>query len=151
LAKNRKLPNLKQIKYYLCNKILILGLARFVFYYIIYAAVIAGVAISLPYVFPNIKLLADDFWLLYWFLGLLTLIASLLALIGIKRKPEMGVMSILGAVILKLLFSMSFVLIYSIKRPESNMLFVFSFFSLYLLFSLFEILGLLRNLRHQNK
>ena len=128
-----------------------MGIPRFTFYYIIYAALIGGVAGLLPYLFPKEILLTGDFWLLFGFLGTLTLIASILALVGIKRKPEMGVMAILGAIILTLLFSMSFVLIYSIKRPESGLLFVFNFFSLYLLFSLFEILGLLCNLRHQNK
>ena len=150
LEKPLKFNKAQRIKY-LCKKAKILGLLRFVLYYIIYAALIAGVAILLPYIFPSVKLLADKFWLLFWFLGVLTLIASVLALLGIERRPELGVMAILGAIIVKMLFSMSFVLIYSLKRPEGDLFFVFNFFSLYLLFTLFEILALLCNLRHQNK
>ncbi|RZL35782.1 MAG: hypothetical protein EOP00_30070 [Pedobacter sp.] len=128
-----------------------MSLPKFLISYSIFTGILAGIALLLPAIFPSVKLLTNQFWLIFWFLGGLTLIAYILADLGIKRKPETGVFSILGAVILKMLFSMSFVLIYSLKHPESDLLFVFNFFSLYLLFTLFEILGLLRNLRHQNK
>jgi len=128
-----------------------LSLPKFLISYSIYTGVLAGIAFLLPTLFPGVKLFTDQFWLVFWFLCGLTLIAYILADFGIRRKPEMGVFAIMGSVILKMLFSMSFVLIYSLKHTESDLPFVFNFFSLYLLFTLFEILGLLRNLRHQNK
>ncbi|MNW17406.1 hypothetical protein D3C71_2165850 [compost metagenome] len=60
-------------------------------------------------------------------------------------------MAIMGSIALKMIFSMAFVLIYSLKGKENGFVFVLNFFSLYLLFSFFEIYCLLRNLRHQNK
>lgn len=128
-----------------------MSLQRFISYYILYTAILAGIAIALPYVFPSVSLLANKFWLIFGFLSLLTLIAYVLAFFGIKRNPETGVMAIMGSIVLKMIFSMAFVLIYSINHKGKDLLFVFNFFSLYLLFTCFEIYGLLRNLRHQNK
>lgn len=95
--------------------------------------------------------IAGQFWLVFGFLAGLTLIAYLLAHLGIQRNPQIGVFAILGSVIIKMLFAMAFVLIYSLKQAKGDLVFALNFFSLYLLFTLFEILGLLRNLRHQNK
>lgn len=128
-----------------------MSLQRFISYYILYTAILAGIAIALPYVFPSINLLADKFWLIFGFLSVLTFIAYILAFFGIKHNPETGVMAIMGSIVLKLIFSMAFVLIYGLNHKEKDLLFVFNFFSLYLLFTCFEIFGLLRNLRHQNK
>lgn len=128
-----------------------MGIQRFVINYVIYTAVLAGIAILLPHLFPNIKLLADKFWLVFGFLGGLTFIAYVVAFIGIKRNPEAGIMAIMGSIAVKMLFSMAFVLVYSLNHKGKDIVFVLNFFSLYLLFTFFEIYGLLRNLRHQNK
>ena len=117
----------------------------------LFTALLAGIAIALPYIFPDVKLIANKFWLIFAFLSLLTLIAYVLAFIGIKHNPETGVMAIMGSIVLKMLFSMVFVLVYNLNHKGKDLLFVFNFFSLYLLFTGFEIYGLLRNLRHQNK
>lgn len=128
-----------------------MSLLRFIGYYLLYTAILAGIAIALPFVFPSVKLLAPKFWLAFGFLSVLTLIAYVLAAVGVKRNPETGIMAIMGSIVLKMLFSMAFVLIYSLNYKENGLLFAFNFFSLYLLFTSFEIYGLLRNLRHQNK
>ena len=128
-----------------------MSLQRFISYYILYTAVLAGIAVALQYVFPSVSLLANKFWLIFGFLGVLTLIAYVLAFFGIKHNPEIGVMAIMGSIVLKMIFSMAFVLIYSLNHKGKDLLFVLNFFSLYLLFTCFEIFGLLRNLRHQNK
>ena len=128
-----------------------MSLQRFISYYILYTAVLAGTAVAIPYVFPSVSLLANKFWLIFGFLSVLTLIAYVLAFFGIKRNPETGVMAIMGSIVLKMIFSMAFVLIYSLNHKGKDLLFVLNFFSLYLLFTCFEIYGLLRNLRHQNK
>ncbi|WP_316769162.1 hypothetical protein [Pedobacter frigiditerrae] len=139
-----------------------LGLQRFILYYVLYTALLAGIALSLPHLFTDVKLLADKFWLVFGFLGGLTFVAFILAFLGIKRNPETGVLAIMGSIAVKMLFSMAFVLIYSlnarkkvlingVNTEEKDLVFIFNFFSLYLLFTFFEIYGLLRNLRHQNK
>ena len=128
-----------------------MSLQRFILYYLFYTAFLAGIALSLPSLFPVVKLLANEFWLVFGFLGGLTFIAYILAFMGIKRNPETGVLAIMASIAVKMIFSMAFVLIYSLNTKEKDLVFVFNFFSLYLLFTFFEIYGLLRSLRHQNK
>ena len=124
---------------------------RFIVYYILYTAILGGIAIAIPYIFPHLDILADKFWVIFGFLSVLTLIAYIVASIGIKRNPETGIMAIMGSIAVKMLFSMAFVLVYSLNHKAKGLLFAFNFFSIYLLFTSFEIYGLLRNLRHQNK
>jgi hypothetical protein len=128
-----------------------LSIARFTFLYVLYCVLIAAVAVCIPLIFPGNDLLAEKFWVLFFFLSGLTYIAYLTAYLGMQRKPEVGVMAIMGSITLKMLFSLAFVLIYSQKAHQMGLKFLVSFFSLYLLFSFFEIYCLLRNLRHQNK
>ncbi|WP_293301412.1 hypothetical protein [Pedobacter sp. UBA4863] len=126
-----------------------MALRKFTIAYLLYTFVLAGFALAIKQFFP--LAITDQFWLIFGFISGLTFIAYLLAYMGIKRNPQIGVFAILGSVIIKMLFAMSFVLIYSLKQTKGDMAFALNFFSLYLLFTLFEILGLLRNLRHQNK
>jgi len=128
-----------------------LTIPRFTVFYILYTALIACIALGLPYVFPGVKLFPDKFWLVFGFIGGITFIAYLLAYFGIKRNPEAGIMAIMGSIAVKMIFSMAFVLIYSLNSKEKGLVFALNFFSLYLLFTFFEIYSLLRNLRHQNK
>ncbi|TKC07717.1 hypothetical protein FA047_09230 [Pedobacter frigoris] len=116
-----------------------------------FSLALAVIAYFLPFAFPGIVILAKKFWIVFGFLAGITFIAYIVADLGIKRNPEVGIMAIMGSIALKMIFSMAFVLIYSLNSKEKGMVFVLNFFSLYLLFSFFEIYCLLRNLRHQNK
>jgi hypothetical protein len=120
-------------------------------FYIAYALILGGVASMLPSFFPGQTVLVPKFWLVFGFLGGITFIAYVVVYLGMKRNPETAIMAIMGSIALKMLFSMAFVLIYSLKSKENGFVFVLNFFSLYLLFSFFEIYCLLCNLRHQNK
>lgn len=128
-----------------------MSLAKFTIYYLLYTLVLAGIAYALPHIFPHTTLLVKKFWLVFCFLGGLTYIAYLTAFFGIKMDPQAGVMAIMGSIVLKMIFSLAFVLIYSLNSAEKGIVFALNFFSLYLLFSFFEIYSLLCNLRHQNK
>ena len=128
-----------------------MSLARFTFSYLLFTAVLGIVAYLLPSMFPGVTVLTNKFWVVFGFLAGITFIAYVVADLGMKRNPEVGVMAIMGSIALKMIFSMAFVLIYSMNTKEKGMVFVLNFFSLYLLFSFFEIYSLLRNLRHQNK
>jgi hypothetical protein len=128
-----------------------LSLPKFTLLYIVYTLILAGIAFALQAQFQDMKILADKFWVVFGFLAGITFIAYWVADLGIKRNPETGIMAIMGSIALKMIFSMAFVLIYSVNSKEKGMVFVLNFFSLYLLFSFFEIYSLLRNLRHQNK
>jgi hypothetical protein len=128
-----------------------LSLTRFIVYYFLFTLLIAGIVIALPYVFPNSTLLIEKFWVIFGFMVGITLIAYIVASIGIKRNPEIGVMAIMASFGIKMLFSMAFILVYVLTTPVNRLLFVFNFFSLYFLFSGFEIYALLCNLRHSIK
>ncbi|MEJ7557390.1 MAG: hypothetical protein WKF66_03710 [Pedobacter sp.] len=126
-------------------------LQKFTLLYTIYTVLLAGIAYTIQHALPDVQILASKFWVVFIFLAAITFIAYIVADIGIKRNPETGIMAIMGSIALKMIFSMAFVLIYSLNSKEKGMVFVLNFFSLYLLFSFFEIYALLRNLRHQNK
>lgn len=128
-----------------------MSLTRFTFSYLFYTAILGAVAYFIPYFFTDAKLLASKFWVLFGFVAGITFVAYILAYMGIKHNPETGVMAIMGSIALKMIFSMAFVLIYSLNTKEKGIVVVLNFFSLYFLFSFFEIYALLRNLRHQNK
>jgi hypothetical protein len=116
-----------------------LNLVKFTLYYLLYSLVLAGIAYALPFLFPQVTLLVKKFWLVFGFLGGLTYIAYLTAYFGIKMDPQAGVMAIMGSIVLKMIFSLAFVLIYSLNSTEKGIVFALNFFSLYLLFSFFEI------------
>ena len=139
------------VNFYTFVKKEVLSLAKFTLYYLIYTLILAGIAYALPFLFPGTPLLVKKFWLVFGFLGVLTYIAYITAFLGIKMDPQAGVMAIMGSIVLKMIFSLAFVLIYSLNSTEKGIVFALNFFSLYLLFSFFEIYSLLCNLRHQNK
>jgi hypothetical protein len=128
-----------------------LSINRFTLLYALFCCFLAAVYAVLPVIFPDKTLLVDKFWVMFFFLGGITYIAYIVAFLGMKRNPEVGVMAVMGAITVKMLFSLAFVLIYSEKNSPIGLSFLLNFFSLYLLFSFFEIYCLLRNLRHQNK
>ena len=137
--------------YFCLLNITVLTIPRFTISYLSFALVLAGISLALHAIFPEILLALPKFWPLFIFVAGITYIAYIVADLGMKMKPEVGVMAIMASIAVKMLFSMAFVLIYSIKTGEKGLVFVGNFFSLYLLFSFFEIYTLLRNLRHQNK
>ncbi|WP_421941384.1 hypothetical protein [Pedobacter sp.] len=125
-------------------------LAKFTSIYFVFVGILIGIVAVLPVLFPNVQILAPNFWLLFGFIAGITYIAYVLVDLGLKRNPQVGIMAIMGSITVKMIFCMAFVLIYSIKVKENGLLFILNFFSLYLLFIVFEMYCLLRNLRHQN-
>jgi len=125
-------------------------LFRFTFLYVTFGLLIALFAWFLGFLFPQQEVLAKNFWLAFAFLFFLTYIAYLISAVGIKKSPQTGVMAVMGGIVLKLIFALSFVLIVLVKTSVNQLVFALNYFSLYLLFTLFEVMCLLRNLRHQN-
>jgi hypothetical protein len=71
--------------------------------------------------------------------------------IGLKAGGDNQAFIMLAAIVIRLLFSMFFVLFYLSNVKVNGLLFIANFFSIYFLFTAFEIYCLLRNLRHQIK
>lgn len=126
-----------------------MSLQKFTSSYFIFIGILIGLVIALEQMFGRSELFVQQFWLIFGFLAGITYIAYVLVDIGIKRDPQMGVIAIMGANAVKLLFCMGFVLVYTLKVPGNITIFLVNFFSAYLLFSAFEIYCLLFNLRHQ--
>ncbi|WP_423146961.1 hypothetical protein [Rubrolithibacter danxiaensis] len=112
---------------------------------------IAGIAAYLIDAFLINNVLVPKFWVLFGFIAIITLIVYMVASVGIKKGGEISVYSVLGSIVVKLLFSMAFILVYLLKFSVNSVYFIVEFFSLYFLFTAFEVYCLLRNLRHQNK
>lgn len=110
-----------------------------------------GVAWGLQSLVQPVIILSPNFWLMLFFLYVLTAIVYLLSIFGLRKGPEQGVYAILGGIIIKLLFALSLFLAIVVKSSENQIVLALNFFSIYLLFSAFEVIVLLRKLRHQNK
>ncbi|WP_256014360.1 hypothetical protein [Desertivirga xinjiangensis] len=95
--------------------------------------------------------LIPKFWVVFGFLFFLTVIAYAVSWFGLKKGGESSAFVLMGAITIKLLLSMAFVLVYLLKISVKDTFFAIQFFSLYFLFTSFEVYALLCNLRHQNK
>lgn len=100
---------------------------------------------------PANTILIPKYWVIFGFLMIITIIAYITSMFGIKNAGENSVYIILGSLIVKLLICMSLVAVYLLKFKVNSVVFVTEFFSLYFLFTSFEVYALLCNLRHQNK
>jgi len=128
-----------------------LSLSRFLFLFCILAAIIGLAAFIIEISNPENTVLIPKYWVIFGFLMMITIIAYVASMFGIKNAGENSVYIILGSVIVKLLFCMSFVAVYLLKFKVNSVIFATEFFSLYFLFTSFEVYALLCNLRHQNK
>ena len=110
-----------------------------------------GVAILVEALNPDNTVLVPKFWVIFGFIGVLTLIAYFGSLLGLKKGGQTSVLVTMGSLVLKMLFSMSFALVYLLKFKVNSVHFGLEFFSIYFFFTAFEVYALLCNLRHQNK
>jgi len=122
---------------------------RFSVHYVVYSLILAAIAYGTQLLFPEKEVLMPAFWAVFIFLFLLTYLAYGLSYWGIVKGGQNGVYSILGGLVLKLLFAMALALFISIKVSVNQVVFALDYFSLYLLLTGFEVIYLLRNLRDQ--
>ncbi|WP_225870851.1 hypothetical protein [Pedobacter cryophilus] len=127
-----------------------MSLQKFAIYFII---LITSTALGFYLLdhFSATTILIPHFWLVFTFMAAITLIIYFLSVLGIKKGGEYQSFILLGGIVIRLLASMAFVLIYLLKVKVNGILFIGNFFSIYFLFTVFEIYCLLRNLRHQIK
>ena len=124
---------------------------RFFVIFAIISVVCGAVFYSIEAFDGKNEILIPKFWVIFGFLFFLTLIAYSVSLFGIKKGLESSAFVIIGAIAVKMLFAMGFVLAYLLKIKVEGVSFAAQFFSLYFLFTAFEVYALLCNLRHQNK
>ena len=120
------------------------------YYFILLALTGSGFYFAQYFLFP-VVILIPNFWIVFTFMAIITLIVYAVSSIGINFGGDNQAFIMLAAVVIRLLLSMFFVLFYLSKIKVDGLLFVANFFSVYFLFTVFEIYCLLRNLRHQIK
>ena len=128
-----------------------MSLTRFLLILFILSAILGLAASFIEANDPDNVILVPKFWVLFGFLVMITIIAYIVSMIGIKKGGENSIFVIMGVTTLKLLLCMSLVLVYSLKYKVNSVVFATEFFSLYFSFTAFEVYALLCNLRHQNK
>lgn len=99
----------------------------------------------------SFPVVSDHYLLLSFFLFFLTLIVYVLSYLGIKKGGQISVLSLLGGLTMKMIFSLSLMLVLILKTADNQKVLAGNFFYLYFLFTVFEVTCLLRNLRDQNK
>ena len=117
--------------------------------FIIFSALLAVPPVILTYV-HNGYWLVPDFWGIFIFLSVLTLITTLVVLIVQQKNSEMYGQAFLAATTFKLLATLVFILVFIKETKPLKIVFLVDFMYLYFLNMAFEIYGLLRNLRNQN-
>jgi len=126
-----------------------LKLYKVLLQFIIFSALLAVPAVILTYV-ENGYWLVPDFWGVFIFLSLLTLVTTLAVLLVQQKNSEMYGQAFLAATTFKLLATLVFILIFIKETKPLKIVFMVDFMYLYFLNMAFEIYGLLRNLRNQN-
>ncbi len=126
-------------------------LKSFSFFYIL-LVIVAGLGYwTVEYLYFPQHFLIPHFWVVYFYMAFITLIVYLFSYFGLKKGGDHQSGILLGSIVIRLLLTLAFILIYTQKIKVDSLLFMLNFFSIYLLFTTFEIYCLLRNLRHQNK
>lgn len=125
--------------------------SKFLFFYTLLIVFSAAVSYILSYLLYPQKILVENYWLIFGFMAIVTLIVYYLSDLGLKKGGENQTFVLLAAITIRLIFTLFFLLFFTQKTKVESLLFIFNFFSIYLLFTTFEIYCLLRNLRHQIK
>jgi hypothetical protein len=95
-------------------------------------------------------LITPQFWLIFFFLSGLTLLAVTSILIIRQMYPKMFSETFMGATVVKILGCLIFVVVFLAKNKVDKHVFIGDFFYIYLLNTAFEVYILLRTLRNKN-
>jgi hypothetical protein len=85
------------------------------------------------------------------FFFVISILVYIICMFGLKKEADSSVFIVLGAVVVKLLLSMVFALIFIYGNRIDKVGFLISFFLPYFIYSTFEIYTLLYNLRALKK
>jgi heme/copper-type cytochrome/quinol oxidase subunit 4 len=105
----------------------------------------------ISYLFYPQKILVENYWIIFAFMAIVTLIVYYVSDLGLKKGGDNQTFILLAAISIRLFLTLFFLLFFTQKTKVESILFIINFFSIYLLFTTFEIYCLLRNLRHQIK
>lgn len=127
----------------------ILPLAKYALFLAGYTLVVYGIGIAVQS-FTTGPIISPLFPKIVLVLFVVTFFSHIISMIGIKGQPEVGVFGILGAIVLKMILSLSFFLVLIYRFPEEKSIALgLNFFCVYLLMTGFELTVLLCNLRRK--
>lgn len=124
---------------------------RFLYAYFGFAGIIALISVALQWVCGDFEVLVKHFWVMFFYLLVLTLIAFFVSVLGVRKGGQMGVAAIMGGLLIKLVFALAFFLFLRYQHSGNLITLALNFFCLYLVFTIFEVVGLLRILRRLEK
>jgi hypothetical protein len=126
-----------------------MGFNKTIFNFLLFALSIALLPMIAGYTGGQ-SLLVPKFWIIYFFITLLTFGAILFVLIIGNVNKDTYAPAFLGATTFKMLACLIFVLIFLRRNHPERVIFVCDFIYLYFLNTAFEVYALLSNLRNQN-
>ena len=118
--------------------------------FLLYSVVIAILLYSVGLISNNIfqkQLFLDKYPVFIVFFLVITSLTYFICSVGLKKEADSSVFIVLGSVVVKLLLSMVFALIFIYGNRIDKLGFLISFFLPYFIYSTFEIYTLLYNLR----
>ena len=128
-----------------------MSLNRYILFFIAFTIILVAASWFLKDFLELSAYFIPKYWVIFGFMGGVTLIVYMVSWIGIKRGGESQVLITLGAIVIRLLSSLLIILFYLMNFKVDPVIFIINFFSIYFLFTVFEISCLLVNLRHQIK
>ena len=120
-----------------------------VFSFLLFIIIIAIPPALLQYT-GNTSLLANDFWTVFIFMSVLTLLLVAGMLAAKQKNQEYFTPAFLAGTTIKLLACLIFIFVFVVRNTTNKHVFLVDFIYIYLLNTAFEIYVLLRNLRHEN-
>ncbi|HEX8020316.1 hypothetical protein [Mucilaginibacter sp.] len=121
---------------------------RVIFSFILFVIITAIPPVLLNYT-GHANWLVPRFWLIFFFISMLTFITFFLVNFVGKINYSLYTQTFLAATTVKILVAMSFALFFVMKVKPNNGIFLANFFYVYFLNIAFEIYGLLCTLRNQ--
>jgi hypothetical protein len=119
-----------------------------VFSFLLFIIIIAIPPALLQYT-GNTSLLANDFWTVFIFMSVLTLLLVAGMLAAKQKNQEYFTPAFLAGTTIKLLACLIFIFVFVVRNTTNKHVFLVDFIYIYLLNTAFEIYVLLRNLRHE--
>lgn len=108
--------------------------------------IVAAIIYGVQYFFPDV-LKDNTIWYAFGFYVALTLVILWMAREGLKGSNKSFLKVVYGGMMMRLFFSILFLVIYLIFNEVRDKPFIIGFLILYLLFTMFEIYTLVVNLR----
>ena len=94
--------------------------SKFLFFYTLLIVFSAAVSYILSYLLYPQKILVENYWLIFGFMAIVTLIVYYLSDLGLKKGGENQTFVLLAAITIRLIFTLFFLLFFTFVELKSN-------------------------------